>query len=187
MLFDSTDPSKSLLAGAISDVSLADIANGLAEGDIPKEIEDVLDDIEITGTRPFNIPYDEIADDLDERDLEATVAAFKKYGEVTLSGSADQVLQVVGAPGKQWNITDMANNLRHYQLERKGDQVQVSLNPQFYLAPAGAQMGRMVFPQGYFVTGTLNILGLKWTSYVESPQQQRHRGILATQQAAGNL
>ena len=179
VLFDSTDPSKSLLAGAISDVSLADIANGLAEGDIPKEIEDVLDDIEITGTRPFNIPYDEIADDLDERDLEATVAAFKKYGEVTLSGSADQVLQVVGAPGKQWNITDMANNLRHYQLERKGDQVQVSLNPQFYLAPAGAQMGRMVFPQGYFVTGTLNILGLKWTSYVEI---RNNKGIAVSSQ-----
>ena len=49
ILFDSTDPSKSLLAGAISDVSLADIANGLAGGDVPKEIEDVLDEFEIIG------------------------------------------------------------------------------------------------------------------------------------------
>jgi hypothetical protein len=167
VLFDSTDPSRSLLAGAISDLSLADIANGLAAGDIPKDIEDVLSGIEITGTRPFNMPYDEVAEALDESDLEATVAAFKTYGQVTLSASTDQVLQVVGTPGKRWSLTDMGYHLRHYQLERKGQYVQVSLNPQFYLAPASAQMGSLVFPQGYFITGTLNILGLKWTSYVE--------------------
>jgi hypothetical protein len=167
VLFDSTDPSRSLLAGAISDLSLADIANGLATGDIPKDIEDVLSGIEITGTRPFNMPYDEVAEALDESDLEATVAAFKTYGQVTLSASTDQVLQVVGTPGKRWSLTDMGYHLRHYQLERKGQYVQVSLNPQFYLAPASAQMGSLVFPQGYFITGTLNILGLKWTSYVE--------------------
>ena len=179
VLFDSTDPSKSLLAGAISDLSLADLANGLAKGDLPQDIEDVLDDIEITGTRPFNIPYDEIADNLDERDLAATVAAFKKYGQMTLSSSTEQVLQVVGTPGKQWNITDMANNLRHYQLERKGNTVQVSLNPQFYFAPAGAQMGQLVFPQGYFITGTLNILGLQWNSYVEI---RHNKGIAVSSQ-----
>ena len=167
ILFDSTDPSKSLLAGAISDVSLADIANGLAEGDIPKDIEDILESFAITGTRPFNIPYTEIAEDLDERNLEAIVSAFKTYGERTLSSSTEQVLMVVGKEGKKWSITDLANNLRHYQLEQVGENVLVSLNPQFYLAPAGAQMGQMVFPQGYFLTGTLNILGFKWDVYVE--------------------
>ncbi|MEL6534524.1 MAG: hypothetical protein AAFQ98_03890 [Bacteroidota bacterium] len=167
ILFDSTDPSKSLLAGAISDVDLADIANSLAEGDIPKELEDILESFAITGTRPFTIPYDEIAEDLDERNLEAIVSAFSTYGSRTLTGNEEQVLMVVGKQGKKWSITDMADNLRHYQLEQVADGVLVSLNPQFYLAPAGTQMGTITFPQGYFVTGTLNILGLKWDVYVE--------------------
>ena len=168
ILVDSTDPSKSLLAGAISDVNLAEIANSLAEGDIPKEIEDILEQLEITGTKPFNIPYDEIAVDLDECDLSPIVTAFKKYGKRDISSNTEQVLMVVGKAGKKWSLTDMGTtSLRHYQLEQVGKNVQVSLNPQFYLAPMGAQMGSLKFPQGYFITGTLNIMGLKWTSYVE--------------------
>ncbi|MEL6536735.1 MAG: hypothetical protein AAFQ98_15050, partial [Bacteroidota bacterium] len=167
-LFDSTDPSRSILAGAISDVNLAEITEGLTQSELPTELEDILENLEITGTKPFNIPYDEVVEDLNERDLAPIVSAFKTYGKRDISSTTEQVLMVVGQEGKKWSLTDMGTtSLRHYQLEQVGENVQVSLNPQFYLCPTGAQMGSLTFPAGYFVTGTLNLMGLKWTSYVE--------------------
>ncbi|WP_045113927.1 phage tail tape measure protein [Microscilla marina] len=166
VLFDSTDPSKSLLAGAISDLSLGDIAETIAQTDIPDDIEGILDGIEVKGNRPFDIPLTE-ADNFDDQDLTAISAAFQSYGTVSVPSTETSALFVVNKPGKSWSLTDMPNNMRHYQIEKVGKNLRVSLNPQIYLAPAGAQMGTLVFPQGYFMSGTLSVLGLEWSTQID--------------------
>lgn len=166
VLFDSTDPSKSLLAGAISDLSLGDIAEVLAQTDIPDDIEGILDGIAIKGNRPFDIPLEETAN-FDAQDLTAVASAFQTYGKIAVPSTETSTLFIVNKPGKSWSLTDMPNNMRHYQIEKVGNNLRVSLNPQIYLAPAGAQMGTLVFPQGYFMSGTLSVLGLEWSTQID--------------------
>ena len=166
VLFDSTDPSKSLLAGAISDLSLGDIAGVIAKGEIPDDIDGILDEIEVKGNRPFEIPLDEIPH-FDEQDLAAIATAFQTYGNVSVPSTETSTLFVVNKAGKSWSLTDMPNNMRHYQIEKTSKHLKVSLNPQIYLAPNGAQMGTLVFNQGYFMSGTLSVLGLEWSTQID--------------------
>lgn len=175
VLFDSTDPSKSLLAGAISDLSLGDVADIIAKADIPDDIEGILDEIEIKGNRPFEIPLDQIPN-FDDQDLSAVAAAFQTYGSVSVPSTETSTLFVVNKAGKSWSLTDMPNNMRHYQIEKTSKNLKVSLNPQIYLAPNGAQMGTLVFNQGYFMSGTLSILGLEWSTQIDI---RTNKGIAA--------
>lgn len=175
VLFDSTDPSKSLLAGAISDLSLGDIADVIAKAEIPDDIEGILDGLEIKGNRPFNIPLSETGN-FDDQDLTAIASAFQQYGKISVPSTETSALFVVNKAGQSWSFTDMPNNMRHYQIKKVGKNLRVSLNPQIYLAPAGAQMGTLVFPQGYFMSGTLSVLGLEWSTQIDI---RTNKGIAA--------
>lgn len=175
VLFDSTDPSKSLLAGAISDLSLGDIVDVIAKAEIPDDIEGILDGVEVKGNRPFNIPLSE-TENFNDQDLPAIAAAFQTHGKISVPSTETSALFVVNKPGQSWSFTDMPNNMRHYQIKKVGKNLRVSLNPQIYLAPNGAQMGTLTFNQGYFMSGTLSVLGLEWSTQIDI---RANKGIAA--------
>lgn len=166
ILFDANNPGKSLLAGSISDLSLLDIFTDIANAKSPpKNIAKALDNIGFEGTKPFTMPAS-CADALDNQDLSKVAPAFKKNGAVTLSTASDQVMVITKKKGSSWHVTDMANNMTHYQLTKTSKGIRVTLDTQLYVAPEPTQIGTLQFNQGFFLNGTLNILGLKWTSMV---------------------
>ncbi len=167
VFLDSENPGKSLLAGAVSKLTLKDIATDLSGiKNFPHSLDKALEHIDIEGTHNFAIPA-KVAHALDSLDLEKVAVAFHKHGKVSLPTSQDQLLLAVGKKGKSWNLTNMADNMRHYQLERKGHRIKVSLEPQFYFAPETTYIGALRFDPGVMVNGCLNILGLKMTTYVD--------------------
>jgi hypothetical protein len=161
--FDSTDPSRSMLAGALSDLSLKDVLDTFAGAVIPSEIDAALSDVAVEGTNSFSIDAG-LAAALDHLQLDLVAAAFASHG-VTIPGSSAQVLVVVGKPGKSWFLTDMTT-MRHYGLAARNGAIQVSLEAQFYCAPQATSIGTLRFPQGFFVDAGLNIFGLHASAMV---------------------
>lgn len=153
LFVDSTQPSRSLVAGAVSNLSLKDVVETIARGKVPGELEPVLTFAQLLHTREFAIDA-ALAEDLDNLKLERVAAAFAANG-VTLPASSQNVLLVKGEQGKSWFVTNLADNMRHYQLERAGNRIRVMLNPQFYCVPQTSSIGALRFEQGFFLSGRL--------------------------------
>ncbi len=167
LLFDSTNPAKSLFAGAVSDLSLKDVAATLAGArKLPRSTLNVLAKIGIKGTKAFSIPGS-FSEALDNLELTEVAGAFQEHGGQAIATSQKSTLLVVGKRGKSWQLTDMKNNMRHYQLVKKGANIQVSVNAQVYCAPQDTNIGTLQFRKGFFLNGTLEILGLKSTTRIE--------------------
>lgn len=166
VMFDSTDPSKSLFAGSVSDLTLADVASTLAGAKkLPNDLRKVLAGFGLSGTQPFSIPA-ATSTALDDLELEAVAQAFKAAG-VPISSAPGSTLLVVGKAGKSWQLTDLRNKMRHYQLEKKGKNIRVTVNAQVYCAPQATTIGKLRFDQGFYLNGTLTVLGVSSTTTVE--------------------
>ena len=74
---------------------------------------------------------------------------------------------MIGKKGRSWQLTDMKNNMRHYQLVKKGANIQVSVNAQVYCAPQDTSIGTLQFRKGFFLNGTLEVVGMKSTTRIE--------------------
>ena len=159
VFFDSVDPSKSLLAGAVSDLTLGDVVGAMLAGNLPSSIDDVLDKVAIQGTNRFEIPGN-LADSLDSLKLDGVAQAFQSKGKIPIPSDVSQVHVVVLEKSRRWHLTDLTK-MRHYQLEKKGDAIAVSIEAQFYFAPAPTSIGSMPFPAGFYINGALDFLGYK--------------------------
>lgn len=157
VLFDSTDPTRSMLAGAVSDLSLKDVVDTLAGKVLPSEVDAVLPQVELVGTQDFTVGA-ELATALDNLQVDAVAAAFAAHG-ITLPATASQVLLVASKPGERWFITDLTR-VMHYQLEKVASGIRVTLSPQFYFAPNNTAIGALRFEQGMFLNAGLKVLGL---------------------------
>lgn len=169
VFFDSTDPTRSVLAGSVSDLSLRDIATTIASTHrLPNELGSVLRKFKIQGTRSFMMPAG-VGTALDDRDIGAVAKAFRQHGKVGIPAQLNRVLLVVNQKGKVWHLTDMQNEMRNYQIRKdpKSGRIRVSLDAQLYCAPQYSQIGTLAFQQGFFINGTLSILGLQSTTTVE--------------------
>jgi hypothetical protein len=155
IFFDSTTPSQSMLAGALSDLSLKDVLDAFAGKVIPSEIDAVLGKVALVGTSEFTIGAD-VAKALDNLQIDVVSAAFSKQG-VLLPADSSQVLLNVGERGKKWFLTDMTKMLS-YELVSAPGGVRVTLNPQFYCAPKTTFIGALRFDQGIFLNAGLEIL-----------------------------
>ncbi|HEX8106642.1 MAG TPA: hypothetical protein VF516_02890, partial [Kofleriaceae bacterium] len=157
VFFDSADPSKSLIAGAVSDLTLKEVVDTLLGGPVKSSIDGVLASIAVRGTQQFSIPAT-LADDLAQLRLDSIAAAFQSAGKIKIPASASQVLLSANVPGKVWHLTDLTT-MRHYQLTKQDTSIVVSLEAQFYFAPQATSIGTIVFPQGFFINGALTFLG----------------------------
>ncbi|MDH5652156.1 MAG: hypothetical protein OEZ39_09890 [Gammaproteobacteria bacterium] len=167
--FDSTDPSRSILAGSVSDLSLQDIATTIAGSkSLPKELTSVLGKFKIQGRLLFKMPA-RVAALLDASDIAAVSQAFNQHGKTRIPSDVNRILLVINQPGNLWHITDMQNEMRNYQVrkDQKTGQLFVYVNSQLYCAPQHSQIGTLEFQQGFYLNGTLNILGLQSTTTVE--------------------
>ncbi len=113
LFFDTSNPSRSVLAGSVSDLTLKDVAEELSRSKLPAGIGNVLGSIGVEGTNAFTMPGS-VSKSLDDLDVAKVSQAFKTKGKVTIPSSASRVLLVVGKKGSSWHLTDMANNMRHY-------------------------------------------------------------------------
>lgn len=159
VFFNSENPSQSMVAGAMSDLTLRQVVDAITADFIPGEFKDLLDLVSIEGTRKFELPG-ALADALDNLKVAEVSSAFAAAG-VSIPAATDQVFLVVDSPGSRWYLTDLKNRARHYQLRKEGDRVKVSVEAQVYCAPQRTTIGSLPpFEQGFFINGRVNCFGL---------------------------
>ena len=177
MLFDSGDPSKSVMAGSISDISLKGLANELAKVNaVPNELTDILETISIEGINEFTVAAT-LATALDDKDQATVAQVINDTVGLSLPSDSENLLIVVNKAGERWNLTDVRDSMKHYELELENGQITGKAKAQIYLAPQGITLGGFTFTQGFRVQGALSVLGLTWTSDIEISNS---KGIAAT-------
>jgi hypothetical protein len=157
VFFDSTDPTRSLVAGSLGDLTMKDVVTTLVGGAPTSSIDGVLSSIAIRGTRTFSIPGD-LAGDLDNRVFDKVASAFASAARIQIPSSSSQLLLVVNRKGAVWHLTDLTA-MRHYELKRAGDKIQVSIAPQFYFAPQPTLIGTQKYPQAYYLNAAISLAG----------------------------
>lgn len=159
LLFDGTQPTRSLLAGSISDLGLDDVAETLVGGEaqIPDTVAPVLAGCRLEGTHLFDVPAT-LAADFDTAEVTPQIAAaFQSPGRLTVPTGAGSLL-TVAQPGRRWHLTDRTT-LRHYGIERRGAVLAVSRDVQLYVAPEPTLIGQLLFPAGTRLTAGLTAFG----------------------------
>jgi hypothetical protein len=155
LFFDSIDPAKSLVAGALSNVTLLDIARFLAgQQDIPAGLDTVLGLIGLKELKAFSLPA-ALATSLDNRDIAAISTAFTQYGSISIAGTSDRVLLVINEQGSSWHLTDMPT-MQHYHMKLQGTSIAVTLEPQLSLVPETTFIGSIQYPQGFDITAEID-------------------------------
>ncbi len=174
--FDANNPSKSVFAGSLSDLNLKDIAVSVAGAKkVPDELAAVLKQIKLKGTGQFKVPAKAskaLANSLNELDYAKIAAAFQRYGKINLPTTHDQLNLVIKKKGSLWSITDMTNQMRHYQVKKVRSNILVSVNSQIYYAPQSTQIGALTFTEGFYLGGSISVLGLTSTTVVEISQSK---------------
>ncbi len=165
IFFDSTNPARSLVAGSISELTLRDVVDTLAGGVTPSSIDDVLAQVALKGTQRFKLPGS-LSDALDTRDIAQVSAAFSSAARMQIPGASEQVLLCVNKAGSAWHLTDLTK-MRHYALVKRGNDIEVSIEPQFYFAPQPTFIGSLSFPQGYYVNAGISFAGFEASTTVE--------------------
>src|SRR6185436_18909065 len=56
------------------------------------------------------------------------------------------------------HLTDLTA-MRHYQLRKSGDKIQVSIAPQFYFAPQATSIGTQRYPQAFYLNAAISFAG----------------------------
>lgn len=170
LFFDSANPSKSLVAGAVSDLTLKDVVGNLIGGNIKSStLDDILESVAIGGTQAFNLPTT-LATDLNNRNLANIAAAFAK-ANMSLPATADQLLLVVAEADKTWYLTDLTK-MRYYQVKRKGNDLVASVEAQLYFAPQVTSIGGITFPMGYYLNAAIEFLGFEAQVTIQINQGQ---------------
>ncbi len=170
VLFDSTEPEKSMVAGSISDLSLDDIfglflpddcASKRAAAQSIGDIHKVLKMFSLTGTQSFELSTD-LIQAFDKADMKKISTAFKEHN-VTIPSSISQTRYTIGTPGSSWFITDTTDNLKHYEIikttnkETKEEVLKVSLEAQVHAVPQTTYIGELRFDQGLRLCGRLQM------------------------------
>ncbi len=171
VFFDSVEPQKSMLAGSLSNLTLKDVLDTLTGSVIPSEIDAVLDSVGIHGTRNFTIPGN-LADDLDHLKFDLVASAFASHG-VYIPATLQQIYFVVSKPGERWYLTDQKNKMRHYQLQKNGDGIDVSLEAQLYVVPQRTQIGALTpYDPDFYINGAIKVLGFNASATIDvNPNQ----------------
>ncbi|WP_224245047.1 hypothetical protein [Hyalangium gracile] len=171
IFFDSTNPSNSLVAGSLSQLTLNDVTDTLLGSAIPSNIDDVLKTIALKGTHRFKIPGD-LTDELDGQELTKLSPAFAA-AKVQIPSASEQLTLRTNKKGESWHLTDLTK-MRHYALKKSGNDIEVSVEPQFYFAPQKTSIGSIAFPQGYYLNAAISFAGFDASATVDIAQ---NRGI----------
>lgn len=166
VFFDSTDPSRSLVAGSIGEIDAKEVLSAFLPG-TSTPLDDVLKTVAIKGTSEFSIGAD-LADELDGIQCDKVAAAFAA-AKVTIPSSTQQLAIVPKSKGASWHLTDLTT-MRHYQLEKKADRIRVVVAPQFYFAPQQTAIGSIRFPQAFYLNAAISFAGFDASATVDIAQ-----------------
>ena len=148
LFFDSGDPAKSLFAGAVSNIHMSDVLETIVgvitngEDEPPDWLTSLFSNIAIEGTDHFSIPGS-LDTALQKGELAKVAQAFNQaQTQLKFEFSQSTTLLVSGQKGDRtktgyWYITDYGSDkIRHYQLVKKRNSIDVSLEAQLYLLHA---------------------------------------------------
>ena len=169
VFFDSTNPAKSLVAGSISSLTVKDVMDTLVGGNLNTPMDDLLKGMAVKGTHQFTLAGD-VSDALDNLDYEKVSSAFNA-AKVPIPSSSQQLTLVTNKKGASWHLTDLSR-MRHYELEKKGNTVQVQVAPQFYFAPQATSIGSIAFPQAYYLNAALSFAGFDISATIDIAQNK---------------
>lgn len=157
---DSTDPAKSMFAGAVSDVTLLDIAEVVAgQGSFSPDLKSALAGIGLKSLAAFDLQAS-VGAALDGRDLAAIASAFQQQGHTSLPAASDKILLVIATRGSVWYLTDLST-MTHYTLKKSGDRIAVALEPQIYFALQPTMIAGLQYPAGQHVEAEIDDLFIK--------------------------
>ncbi|MFE8595380.1 hypothetical protein [Archangium violaceum] len=156
VFFDSTNPANSLVAGSISGLTFKDVA-GVFLGGMKSPVDAVLESVAIKGTREFTLPGD-LTDELDGLECDKISSAFDKAAKVAIPSSSQQLAVVPRAKGSSWHLTDLTK-MRHYELDKQGNDIRVCVSPQFYFAPQETSIGTIKFRQAFYLNAAISFCG----------------------------
>jgi hypothetical protein len=177
VLVDSANPVDSMLAAALSDLTLGGIVDKLVgeiEVEVPSPFLDLLNTVGIGGSSQGRFSVDgqdaaAFAKALDNFDGPTISATFTRYGKLpSFPSTSEGLMLFVDTPGKQWYLTEKAgtggdSTICHWQIgcDAQG-RIQVGKEAQLYFVPnpAGTQIGQFYYPAGMLVSGRLQYLFL---------------------------
>ena len=180
VLVDTANPADSMIAGALSDLTLGGIIKKLL-GEIhepaPEALIDVLDTIAIKGSKEgqFTVPGGTASSDLENalNQFNGSVIenAFIQYGKQSAFPSTSDGLMIFNDRDHgKWYITEQAGSgdsatVTHWQLVKNPSTqaIDVSKEAQFYFVPnpSGINIGTFYFPSGMKVSGEIEFLMFK--------------------------
>ena len=184
VLIDSADPAKSMIAGAISDLNLKKIVDGLLgtlDVQVPDWLDGLLAEVSISGSSydRFTVPAanaGSVIEALDNYDAQTISSAFTTYGKLPVfPSSSDGLTLFRDTPGSQWYITSLTGTgesslINHYELSKNSQGgVDVAKEAQFYFVPdpMGSNIGKFYYQPGMMISGELQFMFLKLDVDVE--------------------
>ena len=175
VFIDSADPAKSMVAGSVSDITLADIIQSIAgsTAGLPDFLESALKEIGVGGIHGFNADYATYAEALDAYDLTTIQAMFKTAGGISLPSDSAQIQLIVNTKGMLWYLFDLST-MYHYELQADTAKktINVSLEAQLYVVPQNTQIATITFQEGYNVFGEIDFLIIQDTIQLEYVPQK---------------
>lgn len=179
IFLNSANPSQSMLAGSVSDLSLKDVADtmaGIANFTVPPGFGDALGQIQVSGTQAFTLPAGAAADleraaaNLNTDTAPAVSTDFRSAG-ITIPADPRQLLVTGSTTPGTWFITDLSK-MRHYQIVQGPSGLTGSVNCQLYVAPQATAIGTFKYPQGFYLNGKLTVFDYWLTATIQvSPSQ----------------
>ena len=170
LFFDSADPAKSLIAGALGDLSADQVLDCFVGNKGHSHIDSLLVHISIAGTNEFSISSSN-ATDLDNRDINKIIDICNSEGDLQLPTTPQDVSLIVKTTGEKWYLTDMAN-MRHYTLTKTGNNIIVETQAQLYCAPQPTLIANKTLPEGFYVNGKLTFFGFELIASIDIEPNQ---------------
>ena len=171
ILFDSENPAKSMVAGSVSNFTLADVFDAfLPENCQSKQlaaesitdVKEILSWFKLTGTNTFDLSTD-LTEKFDGMVLDDISKAFAEHG-VTISSNINEVYYSIGAKETRWYIASLEKNRpRYYEIEKTTDEttgeevLRVYTEAQFYMVPEKTNIGAFVYDRGFYLNGRLTL------------------------------
>ncbi|WP_103068627.1 hypothetical protein [Aquimarina sediminis] len=179
VLINTSNPSESMVAGALSDITLGDVVDklvGEANEELPTPIKSVLDEVAIKGTKDgsFEVPKGSSATTLENAlnnfDGEVIQNDFINYGKQSSFPSTSEGMMIFNdSENGKWYITEKSGSgdsstITHWQLIKNSKGViNVSKEAQLYFvpSPSGVNIGTFFYPQGMKISGRIQFLLFK--------------------------
>ncbi|MEM9680929.1 MAG: hypothetical protein AAF901_11460, partial [Bacteroidota bacterium] len=179
VLLNTSNPSESMVAGALSNITLGDVVDklvGEVQEELPSPIKSVLDEVAIKGTKDgaFEVPKGAAASTLEDAlnnfKGEVIQSDFVNYGKQSSFPSTSEGMMIFNdADHGKWYITEQAGSgdsstITHWQLIKNANgAIDVSKEAQLYFvpSPSGVSIGTFYYPQGMKISGRIQFLLFK--------------------------